>query len=54
MAIEHEDTAMFHFLEDLGAHLDDDVRVALLEKAREDGLESMVTLLAECKDMLHG
>ncbi len=47
MAVDREDTAMFHLLEELGAKLDDDVRVAVIEKAQEEGLESMVGLLTK-------
>ena len=49
MAVEREDTAMFHLLLGLGATLDGDVRALILEKAREDGLESMVQMLSQDK-----
>lgn len=34
MAIDREDTAMFHLLEELGAELADDVRAAFIERRR--------------------
>jgi hypothetical protein len=45
MAVDREDTGMFNLLRELGAKVDDDVRVALIEKAQGEGLESMVRLL---------
>ncbi|KAL6711130.1 hypothetical protein ACN47E_005661 [Coniothyrium glycines] len=44
-AIDREDTAMFNLLRELGAKVDDDVRVALIDRAQGEGLESMVRLL---------
>lgn len=46
MAVDREDTAMFNLLIELGAKLDHDVGVAITQKAKEDGLESMLELLA--------
>jgi hypothetical protein len=46
-AVEREDIAVFNLLKELGAKLDDDVRVALRQKAQEEELESMVRLLDE-------
>jgi hypothetical protein len=46
-AVDREDVAMFRLLEELGARLDDDVRVALRQRALEEGLESMVGWLDE-------
>lgn len=46
MAVDREDVAMFNLLVELGAKLDDDVRVAITQKAKEEGLESMMDLLA--------
>ncbi|KAH7408479.1 hypothetical protein DE146DRAFT_375768 [Phaeosphaeria sp. MPI-PUGE-AT-0046c] len=45
MAVDREDVAMFNLLIQLGAKLDNDVRVALIQRAQEEGLESMVELL---------
>lgn len=45
-AVDREDTAMFSLLIELGAKLDPDVREAITRKATEDGLESMLELLA--------
>jgi hypothetical protein len=45
MAVNREDTAMFDLLEELGAKLADDVRAAVIKKAQEEGMESMVALL---------
>ncbi|KAF2132767.1 hypothetical protein P153DRAFT_428812 [Dothidotthia symphoricarpi CBS 119687] len=47
MAVDREDTAMFNLLEGLGAKLDDDVRAAVVRKAQEEGLESMVEMLGK-------
>jgi hypothetical protein len=47
MAVDREDTAVFNLLEELGAKLDNDVRVAMTQKAQEEGLGSMVRLLDE-------
>ncbi|KAH5764553.1 hypothetical protein HBI17_038840 [Parastagonospora nodorum] len=47
VAVDREDTAVFNLLKELGAKLDDDVRVALSQKAQGEGLESMVKLLEE-------
>jgi hypothetical protein len=47
IAVDREDTAVFNLLKELGARLDDDVRVAMTQKAQEEGLESMVRLLDE-------
>jgi hypothetical protein len=47
IAVDREDTAVFNLLEELGAKLDDDVRVAMTQKAQEEGLGSMVRLLDE-------
>jgi len=47
IAIDREDTAMFNLLKELGAKLDDDVREALLQRAQDEGLESMAKLLVE-------
>ncbi|KAH4055169.1 hypothetical protein HBI56_024910 [Parastagonospora nodorum] len=47
VAVDREDTAVFNLLKELGAKLDDDVHVALRQKAQEEGLESMVKLLEE-------
>lgn len=46
MAVNREDTAMFILLKELGATLDEDVKMSLMKLAREDGRESMVSLLA--------
>lgn len=46
IAVDGEDTAIFNLLIELGAKLDDDVRAAITEKAQDEGLESMVGLLA--------
>jgi hypothetical protein len=46
MAVDREDTAMYNLLEELGAKLADDVRAAVIKKAQEEGLESMVALLS--------
>ena len=45
-AVDREDTAMFSLLIELGAKLDPNVREAITRKATEDGLESMLELLA--------
>ncbi|KAH4000900.1 hypothetical protein HBI56_012500 [Parastagonospora nodorum] len=47
LAVDREDTAVFNLLKELGAKLDDDVRVALIERAQNEGLDSMVRLLDE-------
>lgn len=47
MAVDREDTAVFNLLKELGAELDEDVRVALIQRAQNEGLESMVRLLVE-------
>jgi hypothetical protein len=46
MAVDREDTAMFNLLVELGAKLDHDVGTVITQKAKEDGLESMLELLA--------
>ncbi|KAF2873065.1 hypothetical protein BDV95DRAFT_490003 [Massariosphaeria phaeospora] len=46
-AVDRENTAMFYLLEEMGAKLEDDVRAAMIQKAQEEGLESMVRLLSK-------
>ncbi|KAH7355561.1 hypothetical protein BKA66DRAFT_597795 [Pyrenochaeta sp. MPI-SDFR-AT-0127] len=47
MAIDREDTAMFNLLEEVGAKLADEVRAAVIKKAQDWELQSMVRLLSK-------
>lgn len=51
-AVERENIAMFHLLEELGAKIDDDVRVLAIKAAQEEGCESMVEFLSEEQGVL--
>jgi hypothetical protein len=47
MAVDREDTAMFKLLQETGVKLANDARAAVLRRAQEEGLESMVRLLSQ-------